>query len=76
MSDPTPPASYTFEVPSYPHVFIAAPARHRPYWLHLLLLALTVMTTLIVGARLQYNFLHDVPAFTTDGFALPLFPVK
>lgn len=77
MSDPTPPISYTFEVSSYPQVFVAAPAKpRRRYWLHILLLALTLMTTLVVGARLQYNFIHDLPAFTTDNFALPLFPVK
>ncbi|HUI85007.1 MAG TPA: site-2 protease family protein [Candidatus Binatia bacterium] len=76
MSDPTPPASYTFEVSSYPQVFVAAPARRRRYWLHILLLLLTVFTTLVVGARLQYNFAHDLPAFTTDTLALPLFPVR
>jgi membrane-associated protease RseP (regulator of RpoE activity) len=75
MSDSTPPISYTFEVPRYTQVFVAAPARRRPYWLHALLLLLTLMTTLIVGARLQYNFIHDLPAFTTDNFSLPLFPV-
>jgi membrane-associated protease RseP (regulator of RpoE activity) len=75
MSDSTPPVSYTFEVPRYPPVFVAAPARRRPYWLHILLLLLTLLTTLIVGARLQYNFVHDLPAFTTDSFALPLFPL-
>src|SRR5208283_114722 len=76
MSTPTPPASYTFEVPSYPQVFVAAPWRHRPYWLHILLLLLTIGTTLVVGARLQYNFVHNLPAFDTDNFALPLFPIK
>ncbi len=76
MSDLTPPASYTFEVSSYPQVFVAPPAPRRQYWLHLLLLVATLFTTLVVGARLQYNFIHDLPAFTTDNFALPLFPVK
>jgi len=76
MSDSTRPVSYTFEVSSYPQVFVAAPSRRRPYWLHLLLLLLTVFTTLVVGARLQYNFLHNLPAFTTDNFTLPLFPVR
>lgn len=76
MSDSTPPVSYTFEVPSYPQVFVAAPAHRRPYWLHLLLLALTICTTLVVGARLQYNFVHDLPAFAIDTFALPLFPIR
>src|SRR5580698_4865281 len=73
MSDYTPPASYTFEVPSYPSVFAAAPVRHRRYWLHILLLLLTLATTLIVGARLEYNFIHDLPAFDPDTFVFPLF---
>jgi membrane-associated protease RseP (regulator of RpoE activity) len=75
MSDPTPPISYTFEVPAYSQALNAACTGRRPYWLHLLLLLLTLFTTLVVGARLQYNFLHDLPAFTTDNFSLPLFPV-
>ncbi len=73
MSDYTPPASYTFEVPSYPSVFAAAPARNRRYWVHILLLLLTLATTLIVGSRLEYNFIHDLPAFDPDTFVFPLF---
>jgi membrane-associated protease RseP (regulator of RpoE activity) len=77
MSDPTPPMSYTFETAPHPQVFIASPRqRTRPYWLHVLLFLLTVLTTLIVGARLQFNFDHNLPAFTTETFALPLFPLK
>jgi membrane-associated protease RseP (regulator of RpoE activity) len=75
MSDPTPPSSYTFEVPVYSQVVSAVSAPRRRYWLHLLLLALTLLTTLVVGARLQYNFVHDLPAFTTDTLSLPLFPI-
>ena len=74
MSDPRPPISYTFEVPAYPQVFIPTPRRSRPYWLHILLLLATIATTLIVGARLQYNFAHDLPAFTLDSLS-DLFPV-
>jgi membrane-associated protease RseP (regulator of RpoE activity) len=73
MSDPRPPISYTFEVPASTQVFVAAP-RHRRYWLHVLLLLLTFGTTLVVGARLQYNFTHDLPAFGLDSFS-DLFPV-
>jgi membrane-associated protease RseP (regulator of RpoE activity) len=73
MSEPTPAASYTFEVSSYPQVFIAASARHRRWWLHISLLLLTFATTLIVGARLEYNFTHNLPAFDADTFAFPLF---
>jgi hypothetical protein len=76
MSDPTPPISYTFEVPRYPQVFVAQPVRQRRYWLHILLLLLTLLTTLIVGSRLQYNFMHGLPAFSTDSDSLPMFPVS
>lgn len=76
MSDSTPPISYTFEVTAYPQVLNAAPAPKRRYWLHILLLVLTLFTTLVVGARLQYNFAHDLPAFTTDNLSLPLFPIR
>jgi Peptidase family M50 len=76
MSDPRPPISYTFEVPAYPEVFVPKPRKSRPYWLHILLLLLTITTTLVVGARLQYNFTHNLPGFDLDNFALPLFPLK
>ena len=72
MSEQTPPISYTFEVSSYPQV-VVSDAPPRPYWLHLLLLVLTVFTTLVVGAHLQYNFVHDLPAFDADTFVFPLF---
>jgi membrane-associated protease RseP (regulator of RpoE activity) len=39
------------------------PLKHR-YWLHLLLLAMTFFTTLVVGAMLQRNFLVGLPPFT------------
>lgn len=77
MSDPTPPLSYTFQAVPRPEVFVAAaPRPRRPYWLHLLLLLLTVLTTLVVGARLQFNFDHNLAAFTAGTLALPLFPLK
>ena len=76
MSNSTPPVSYTFEVSSYPQVFVAPPAQSRRYWLHILLLLITLFTTLVVGARLQYNFAHDLPAFTDDSVVLPLFHLQ
>src|SRR3954468_2090341 len=36
-------------------VFTVLPPK-RPYWLHILLFLLTVLTTLIVGAKLQHDF--------------------
>ncbi len=76
MSNSTPPVSYTFEVSSYPQVFTAPAAQNRRYWLHILLLLITLFTTLVVGARLQSNFLHNQPAFTDDSVVLPLFHLK
>ena len=73
MSDPTPPISYTFEVPSYSKVLVPAPTRSRRYWLHALLLLLTLLTTLVVGARLEYNFANNLPAFDADSLVFPLF---
>jgi len=35
-------------------------------WLHILLLVLTILTTTIVGARMQFNFAHDLPLFDLD----------
>jgi hypothetical protein len=43
----------------------AAPKLGR-VWLHVLLLLLTILTTTVVGARMQFNFTHDLPAFDLD----------
>ena len=44
----------------------------RPYWLHILLFLLTVLTTLIVGARLQENFAAGDSLFLGDNYFFPL----
>src|ERR1044071_6078133 len=47
--------------------------RSRPrYWLHLLLLIVTFLTTLVVGARLEWNFQHGSPPFLLDDSIFPL----
>ena len=76
MSDPSQPISYTFEVPSRPEIFFVAQQTKRPYWLHLLLLMLTMVTTLVVGAQLYQNFLNGLPAFTLGNETMPLFHPK
>ncbi len=43
----------------------------RRYWLHALLFLLTVFTTLVVGSRLQYNFLHNLPPYATEDDLFP-----
>ncbi len=55
------------------------PARVAPrprYWLHILLLTATCFTTLVMGARMQYNFQHGLPALSLDDESVPYFPVS
>jgi membrane-associated protease RseP (regulator of RpoE activity) len=77
MSDPTPPVPYVYEEPSSVEVFLAPPPPRRArLWLHILLLVLTLFTTLVVGARLEYNFLHNLPSFSLQDDTLPMFPLS
>jgi membrane-associated protease RseP (regulator of RpoE activity) len=50
------------------------PRRER-YWLHALLLVATCFTTLVVGARMEFNFLHNLPPFAAGEEWLPFFPL-
>lgn len=45
-------------------VVLIEPPKHR-YWLHALLFLATIFTTLCIGARLQFNFDHNLPAFSS-----------
>src|SRR5438445_3598082 len=36
----------------------------------------TIFTTLVVGARMEFNFLHNLAVFSLNDDALPLFPVR
>jgi len=73
MSEPSPPISYSFEVPAHSAAYVVTQSQKRPYWLHLLLLLLTMLTTLIVGAQLNENFQRALPAFTLGDGLMPLF---
>jgi membrane-associated protease RseP (regulator of RpoE activity) len=74
MSEIIPP------IPSAPasdrpfEVFVVRPPRHR-YWLHILLLLITLYTTLVVGARMEFNFQHNLPTFYTANDSMAIFPV-
>jgi membrane-associated protease RseP (regulator of RpoE activity) len=73
MSDPITPLSSTTEYYSPVEVFVVRPPKPR-YWLHGLLLLATIFTTLIVGARMEFNFEHNLPALTAGDEFLPFFP--
>jgi len=76
MSEPTPPiASSTVEY-LRPMPVSAAPRPQQRYWLHVLLLLATCFTTLVMGARMQYNFQHGESALSMADDSLPYFPVS
>jgi Peptidase family M50 len=53
---------------------VKQPKEH--YWLHILLLVVTIFTTLVVGARMQFNFDHNLPNFTAGNEWMPFFPIE
>ncbi len=62
--DPLPPQEYQIYDPSRQEirVVVIQPPKRR-YWLHFLLFFITVLSTLCVGARLQYEFDHSLNFF-------------
>ena len=75
MSEIIPPAPSTTEFYRPLQVVYVPPPKPR-YWLHALLLLATVFTTLVVGARMEYNFLHNLPFFyANDDSMAGVFPL-
>lgn len=74
MPEPTPP----FLPPALePHRPVPEWVRFPPkprYWLHILLLLATCFTTLVMGARMEYNFQHGQPALSFEDESIPFFP--
>ena len=56
-------------------VYVVRPPKPR-LALHALLFLATIFTTLVVGARMEFNFLHNLPVFSLNDDGLPLFPVR
>jgi membrane-associated protease RseP (regulator of RpoE activity) len=73
MPELIPPAPASTEFPRAMEVIYVPRLRQR-YWLHGLLLLATIFTTLVVGARMQYNFQHNQPTFSLNDDTLPFFP--
>lgn len=75
MADPNSPfPSSTIEYYYRPPEPEGRPPREH-YWIHILLLLGTVFTTLVVGARMEFNFLHNLAPFAAGEEALPFFSV-
>jgi len=77
MSEIIPPASSSSTAEFYrPMEIVYVPRPKQRYWLHALLLLATVFTTLVVGARMEYNFQHNQPAFALNDDDVPFFPAR
>lgn len=74
MSDPASPSSSTAEYYQSLPVYVAPPRRRRLTWLYILFFFLTVLTTLIVGTRMELNFQKNIPALSLDENFLSVFP--
>src|SRR5215831_4546482 len=71
--DPSPPLEYQIFDPEHRElrVVVVQPTRPR-YWLHILLFLATLLSTLCIGARLQYDFNRNVwPLSDGDDYFLP-----
>ena len=73
MSEPT---------PSFPILATGAPQevwviqRPRPrWWLYVLFLLLTMFSTTVVGARMEFNYLHRQPVLSLNDDTISLFPI-
>jgi len=71
MSEPVFPTEILNPSPLPYEVHVIHPLRRR-YWVHLLLFAATIFTTLVVGARMQYNFSLGLPQLQSDSDFFPL----
>jgi hypothetical protein len=75
MPEFLPPVSSTTDYYRPVEVFVAKPLKQR-YWLHIVLLLATTFTTLVVGARMEFNFQHNQPAFSLNDDELPFFLLR
>src|SRR5271170_4509449 len=76
MSEPASPFPATIEWDQQPQpdVWVTPPPRER-WWLYGLFLLLTLFSTTVVGARMEFNFLHRQPVFSLNDDSLSLFPI-
>lgn len=76
MSEPssTLPTTLEWERPPQPVVWVTRPPRER-WWLYVLFLLLTFFSTMVVGARMEANFLRHLPVFSLSDDTLSLFPL-
>jgi Zn-dependent protease len=69
------PSALELEQPSQPGVWVIPPPRQR-WWLYLLFLLLTLCSTMVVGARMEFYFQHHQLVFSLNDDTLSLFPIS
>lgn len=73
MSESTPTFPVLADDP--PHeVWVVARPRPR-WWLYVLFLLLTMFSTTVVGAGMEFNYLHRLPMFSLEDDAVSVFPI-
>lgn len=75
MSDLSPSVSSSPEYLRPIEVMVVQPKK-KHYWFYTLMLLATLFTTLVVGARIEFNFLHGSPAFLFNDETFSLFPIR
>ncbi|MBV8890613.1 MAG: site-2 protease family protein [Acidobacteria bacterium] len=73
MSNPAPPTSSTAEYYQPLPLYVPPRARQRT-WIYVFFFCLTVLTTLIVGTRMELNFQKNIPPLSLDDNFLSVFP--
>jgi Zn-dependent protease len=73
MSEPTPAFPVLANDLPQP-VWVIRPPRRR-WGIYVLFFFLTMLSTLVVGARMQFNFMHRQPVFSLNDDTLSLFPL-
>lgn len=68
------PPTESLELSEPTEVATNGPAKPK-YGIGVALFLTTLLTTIVVGARLQYNFQHNFAAFSTSDNSLGMFPV-
>jgi membrane-associated protease RseP (regulator of RpoE activity) len=76
MSEPIPPLASDDAAFGPPYEVVVVRPLRRRYWVHVLLLVLTIGTTLVVGAGMSYAFHHNRPPLDPDdNVYFPAFPL-
>jgi Zn-dependent protease len=70
-----PPSALDLEQPRQPGIWVKPPRRPR-WWLYGLFLLLTLFSTMVVGARMDFYFQRHQPVFSLNDDSLSLFPLS